>query len=81
MATITKEREVATTIIKERELATTTNTTKERVSTLEERYKHLATKADLNAIETRLMKWLFGMMLGVIALATTIVSAVARLLN
>lgn len=74
MAAITKEREVATTITKEREMATTT---KERVSTLEGRYEHLATKADLHAIETRLMKWLFGMMAAVAA----IVSAVTRLLN
>lgn len=78
MATITKECEMATTITKEREMVTTT---KERVSTLEEHYKHLATKADLNAIETRLMKWLFGMMFGGMAAVAAIVSAVARLLN
>ncbi len=57
-------------------------TTKERVSTLERRYEHLATKADLHALETRLVKWMVGMMLGVIASAVmAIVSAVARLLN
>ena len=70
------------TIIKEREMATTTNTTKERVSTLEGRYEHLATKADLHAIETRLVKWMVGIMLmfgGMVAAA--IASAVAALLD
>lgn len=82
MATITKEPEMATTIIKEREMATTTNTTKERVSKLEERYEHLVTKANLHAFEARLMKWMVGVMLGVIASAVmAIVPAVVRLLN
>ena len=56
--------------------------TKERVSTLERRYEHLAAKADLHALETRLVKWMVGMMLGVIASAVmAIVPAVVRLLN
>lgn len=79
MAAITKEREVATTITKEREMATTT---KERVSKLEGHYEHLATEANLHALEARLMKWMVGVTLGVIASAVmAIVSAVARLLN
>lgn len=53
----------------------TTTGSKDRA--IETRYEHLATKADLHAIETRLMKWLFGMMAAVAA----IVSAVTRLLN
>ena len=76
------------TITKEREMATTTNTTKERVSKLEGRYEHLATKANLHAFEARLVKWMIGVMIGGIVAAAVvasavvaIVSAVARLLN
>ena len=56
-------------------------TTKERVSTLERRYEHLATKADLHALETRLVKWMVGMMFGGMAAVAVVASAVAVLLN
>lgn len=40
----------------------TTTGSKDRA--IKTRYEHLATKADLHALETRLVKWLFGMMFG-----------------
>ena len=56
-------------------------TTEERVVVLEERYEHLATKADLHALETRLVKWMVGMMFGGMVAAAAIASAVAALLG
>ena len=35
-------------------------TTEERVTVLEAQYEHLATKADLHALETRLLWAIFG---------------------
>ena len=48
---------------------------------LETRYEHLATKADLHALETRLVKWLFGMMFGGMVAAAAVAAAVAALLG
>ena len=56
----------------------TTTGSKDRA--LETRYEHLATKADLHALETRLVKWMVGMMFGGMA-AAAIASAVATLLG
>lgn len=56
----------------------TTTGSKDRV--LETRYEHLATKADLHALETRLVKWMVGMMFGGMV-AAAIASAVAALLD
>ncbi len=56
-------------------------TTGSRDGAIKTRYEHLATKADLHAIETRLVKWLFGMMFGGMAAAAAIASAVAALLG
>lgn len=50
-------------------------TTGSRDRALETRYEHLATKADLHALETRLVKWLFGMMFSGMAAAAAIVAA------
>lgn len=56
-------------------------TTEERLTTLEARYEHLATKADLHALETRLVKWMIGMMFGGMVTAAAIASAVATFLG
>ena len=56
-------------------------TTEERVTALETRYEHLATKADLHALETRLVKWMIGMMFGGMVTAAAIASAVATFLS
>ena len=44
---------------------------------LETRYEHLATKADLHALETGLVKWMVGVMFGGMAAA----AAIAALLD
>ena len=54
-----------------------TTTTKSKARVLETRYEHLATKADLHALETRLVKWMVGMMFGGMAAA----AAIAALLD
>ena len=56
-------------------------TTGSKDRAIKTRYEHLATKADLHALETRLVKWLFGMMFGGMAAAAAIASAVAALLG
>ena len=41
--------------------------------------KHYAAKADLAELETRLIKWMVGLMVGSIAIASSIALAVQRL--
>ena len=41
--------------------------------------QHYATKADLAAMETRLVKWMVGMMVGAIIAATAFATLVERL--
>lgn len=60
----------------------------ERLSRLEGGYEHLATKADLaelraqmQAMETRLIKWMVGMMIGAIAIASSIALLVQRIIS
>ena len=64
----------------------------ERVSRLEGGYEHLATKADLErtygslqsemrAMETRLIKWMVGMMIASVAAASSIALFVQRLIG
>lgn len=64
----------------------------ERLSRLEGAYEHLATKADLQALEarmvkqigdseTRMVKWMVGLMIGSVAAATAIASTVALLVG
>ena len=43
--------------------------------------QHYATKADLAQMETRIIKWLVGIMLTSIAINSTIAFAMARLVN
>lgn len=67
-------------------------TSEERLSRLEGAYEHLATKADLQALEarvvkqvgdseTRMVKWMVGLMIGSVAAATAIASTVALLVG
>lgn len=58
-----------------------TTTTKSKARVLETRYEHLATKADLHALETRLVKWMVGMMFGGMVASAAIAAAVAALLG
>ena len=53
----------------------------ERITILETNYAHAATKADLHALETRLVKWLVGAIFGGMVAAAAIASAVVSLLN
>ena len=53
----------------------------ERVSRLEGGYEHLATKADLQAMETRLIKWMIGMMIGAIAIACSLALFIQRIIS
>ena len=43
--------------------------------------QHYATKEDLAALETRLVKWMVGMMMGGMAIAAAIASVIANLLG
>ena len=67
-------------------------TPEERLSRLEGAYEHLATKADLQTLEarmvkqigdseTRMVKWMVGLMIGSVAAATAIASTVALLVG
>ena len=47
-------------------------------SDLHEALMHYATKEDLAQMETRLIKWMVGMMLGTAAVAGTIGTIIAR---
>ena len=55
---------------------------RDRISRLEGAYAHLATKADLykaiGDLETRLTKWIVGLMLGSVSAAVAIAVAVVR---
>ncbi len=50
-------------------------------SELREELQHYATKADLAELETRLVKWMIGMMVGSVAVASSIALLVQRLLD
>lgn len=61
-------------------------TAEERLSRLEGGYEHLATKADvadlkgnIYQMETRLLRWMVGMMLSSVAIATTLALLIQRL--
>ena len=43
--------------------------------------QHYATKEDLAALETRLVKWMVGMVMGGMAIAAAIASVIANLLG
>ena len=56
-------------------------TSDQRFITYEEARDIFATKADLAEMETRLVKWMVGMMLGGMATAATVALVVERLLG
>ena len=56
-------------------------TPEQRFITYEEARDIFATKADLAEMETRLVKWMVGMMLGGMATAATVALVVERLLG
>lgn len=65
-----------------------TMTLEERVSRIEGGFEHLATKADvaelrgdLHALETRLMRWMVGAVLGSVSAAAAITGVVVRLVG
>ena len=56
-------------------------TSEQRFITYEEARDIFATKADLAEMETRLVKWMVGMMLGGMATSATVALVVERLLG
>lgn len=50
-------------------------------SELREELRHYATKEDLAAMETRMVKWMVGMMMGGMAVSAAIASVVTNLLG
>jgi hypothetical protein len=65
-----------------------TTTIEERVSRLEGGYEHLATKADLAELKAsiaelkvELIKWMVGLMVGSVAVASSIALFVQRLIG
>ncbi len=56
-------------------------TSEKRFITYEEARDIFATKADLAEMETRLVKWMVGMMLGGMATSATVALVVERLLG
>ena len=64
---------------------TTTASLEQRVGRLEGAYEHLATKADLHQMESRLLRWVVGTLLAsvgiTVGMASGITLAVNRLLG
>lgn len=50
-------------------------------SELREELRHYATKEDLAAMETRMVKWMVGMMMGGMAISAAIASVITNLLG
>ena len=50
-------------------------------SELREELQHYATKADMAQMETRLVKWMVGIMFGAAALSASIALVIERLTN
>ena len=50
-------------------------------SELREELRHYATKEDLAEFETRMVKWMVGMMMGGMAIAAAIASVITNLLG
>jgi tetrahydromethanopterin S-methyltransferase subunit B len=55
--------------------------TKQRLARIETRLDETATKADLYALETRLVKWFVGTAIALSAGVSTIVFAIAKLIH
>ena len=54
-------------------------TTEERLASIEAVLPHLATKADLAQLETRIVRWMLGLMLTSLVGASSIAYAAVRL--
>ncbi len=52
-----------------------------RLARIEEVLRHTATKAELHALETRLTRWMIGLMVGATAIAATIAGVIVRLVS
>ena len=57
----------------------TTMTDSNRISALEGERIHLATKADLRALEVSLVKWMVGLVFGGMVAAAAVASAIMKL--
>lgn len=56
-------------------------TIEDRVSRLEGAYDHLATKADVAELKADLIKWMVGLMVASVAVATSLALFVQRLIG
>lgn len=59
----------------------TTMTDSDRISALEGERVHLATKADLRALEVSLVKWMVGLVFGGMVAAAAVASAIMKLVG
>ncbi|MCY4582379.1 MAG: hypothetical protein OXE50_06215 [Chloroflexi bacterium] len=59
----------------------TTASLEQRVAHLEGAYEHLATKADLHQLESRLLRWVVGTMLASVGITAGMASGIALAVN
>ncbi len=59
----------------------TTASLEQRVGHLEGAYEHLATKADLHQMESRLLRWVVGTILASVGVTAGIASGITLALN
>ena len=59
----------------------TTASLEQRVAHLEGAYQHLATKADLHQMESRLLRWLVGTLLASVGITAGMASGITLALN
>ena len=60
---------------------TTTASLEQRVGRLEGAYEHLATKADLHQMESRLLRWVVGTLLASVGITAGLASGITLALN
>ncbi len=60
---------------------TTAGSLEQRVAHLEGAYQHLATKADLHQMESRLLRWLVGTILASVGVTAGMASGITVALN
>ena len=60
---------------------TTTASLEQRVGRLEGAYEHLATKADLHQMESRLLRWVVGTILASVGITAGMASGITLALN
>ena len=59
----------------------TTGSIEQRVAHLEGAYEHLATKADLHQMESRLLRWLVGTLLASVGITAGMASGITLAVN